>query len=198
VKPYYEEGGITIYHGDCRVLLESIHVADLVATDPPYGILDNGGKWGRKRELEWDRLPAGNITQILRAGRQHVIWGGNYFALPPSRGWLVWVKPDRVPSAADVELAWTSLDMNSRMFTHSIAATNAERCGHPTQKPLHVMMWSLSFFPDAKTILDPFMGSGTTLLAAKKWGCTAIGIEREEKYCEIAAKRLAQGVLEFA
>jgi site-specific DNA-methyltransferase (adenine-specific) len=198
VKPYYEHDGITIFHGDCREIMERIPTVCVVVTDPPYGIFDNGGKWGHKHELKWDRLPADNLDQVLQAGKQHAIWGGNYFTLPPSRGWLVWFKPDRVPSAADVELAWTSLNMNSRMLSHSIAATNAERCGHPTQKPLRVMRWTLGFFPDAECVIDPYMGSGTTLRAAKDLGKRAIGIEIEEKYCEIAVKRLAQGVMEFA
>jgi site-specific DNA-methyltransferase (adenine-specific) len=199
VKPYYEHAGITIYHGDCREVLRELKSADLVVTDPPYGIFLKGGKWGKKfgNGLDWDKQPAGNIEQVLEAGVEQIIWGGNYFSLPPSRGWLIWYKPDSVPSAADVELAWTSRDMNSKLITHSIAATNGERVAHPTQKPLAVMKWCIAFFPEAQTILDPFAGSGTTLRAAKDLGRCAIGIEIEEKYCEIAAKRLSQEVFTF-
>jgi site-specific DNA-methyltransferase (adenine-specific) len=114
--------------------------------------------------------------------------------LPPSRGWLVWYKRDAVPSAADVELAWSSFDANAQLIDHPIAATNAERLGHPTQKPLRVMRWCLSFAPDAQTILDPFMGSGTTLRAAKDLGRRCIGIEISPEYCAIAAERLRQEV----
>src|SRR5438094_781159 len=158
MKPYYECDGITIYHGDCRDIAPSLGVADLLLTDPPYGIFAQGGKWGKKFSLQWDREPVAWLLELLKFGRQQIIWGGNYYPLPPSRGWLVWYKRDSVPTTADVELAWTSYDMNARLIDHTIAATNAERIGHPTQKPLAVMLWSLSFAPDARTVLDPFMG----------------------------------------
>ena len=197
MTPYYDDGSCVIYHGDCREVLSSLPVADLVLTDPPYGIFACGGKWGRKDSLQWDRETFDDMASVFAAGRQQIIWGGNYYRLPPSRGWLVWWKRDSVPSAADVELAWTSYDMNARLIDQTIAATNAERVGHPTQKPERVMSWSLSVGPYERTILDPFMGSGTTLVAAKRLGRKAIGIEIEEKYCEIAAKRLAQGALDL-
>lgn len=94
-------------------------------------------------------------------------------------------------------MAWTNQDRNARLITCTISATNAERVGHPTQKPLAVMMWCLNQFPNAHTILDPFMGSGTTLVAAKQLGRRCVGIEIEEKYAEIAAKRLEQEMLPF-
>ncbi len=200
--PYFERDGITLYHGDCRQILPSLPKVDLVLTDPPYGTWFTGGNvsghWGRRAELEWDKQPFGDIDSVVEKGTEAVIWGGNYYVLPPSRGWLVWFKRDSVPSAADVELAWTSRDMNSRLIDQTIAATNAERVGHPTQKPLAVMRWCLSLFPDAKTICDPFAGSGTTLRAAMDLGRQAIGIEIDERYCEIAAKRLAQRNLQFS
>lgn len=128
--------GITLLWGDCRTLLPQLPKVDLVLTDPPYGIYACGGKWGRKEELQWDRERAQGVGELIEHGENAIIWGGNYFALPPSRGWLVWWKRDSVQSAADVELAWTSYDRNSRLIDHTIAATNGERCGHPTQKPL--------------------------------------------------------------
>jgi site-specific DNA-methyltransferase (adenine-specific) len=193
-EPYYQDESCTIYCGDCREILPLLPKVDLVLTDPPYGIYACGGKWGRKDQLQWDREPAQNIGQIVASGAGAIIWGGNYFTLPPSRGWLVWYKRDAVPSAADVELAWSSFDANAQLIDHPIAATNAERLGHPTQKPLRVMRWCLSFAPDAQTILDPFMGSGTTLRAAKDLGRRAIGIEINEEYCRIAKERLRQEV----
>jgi site-specific DNA-methyltransferase (adenine-specific) len=202
VKPYYEHNGITIYHADCKEALLDLPVGwmqkcDLV-TDPPYGILNLGGKWGRKKELRWDKERWDGVPNLVSMMPNAIVWGGNYWVLPPRRGWLIWYKRDSVPSAADVELAWTSFDMNSRLIDHPIAATNAERCGHPTQKPYRVMSWCISFLPpNGHTILDPFCGSGTTLIAAKNHGRKAIGIEIEERYCEMAANRLKQEVLAF-
>ncbi len=185
-------GDCRLIHGDCREVLPLLSPVDLVLTDPPYGIYACGGKWGKKADLQWDKVAADNEAQILAAGKVQIIWGGNYLVLPPSRGWLAWRKPDRVPSAADFELAWTSIDMNARLIEQSIAATNAERVGHPTQKPLRVMEWSLSFAPDARTVCDPFMGSGTTGVACARMGLQFVGIERERKYFEIACRRIEQ------
>lgn len=195
MKPYYESMGITIYHGDCREVIPAINPAvDLILTDPPYGLGNklNGGTWGGGQV--WDRS-APDLSRILPVARGAIVWGGNYFRLPPSRCWLVWRKPDAVRTMADVDLAWTSFDKPSRFFSYSIAATNKERGSHPTPKPLALMTWCISQVEGAQTILDPFMGSGTTLRAAKDLGRKAIGIEIEERYCEVAVKRLAQEVL---
>ena len=200
MKPYYEEDGITIYHSDCRDVLPQLERADLMLTDPPYGdgFAGQPTKWqrlaGRAAE-SWDESPVDGLRFILCAAGTQIVWGGNRYKLPLSRGWLVWYKPDAPPSMADVELAWTSLDRNSELFQWSISATNAERVAHPTQKPLALMKWCLSICEGS--VVDPFMGSGTTLRAAKDLGRRAIGIEIEEKYCEIAAKRLSQTVLNF-
>ena len=185
-------GNAELWHGDCREVLPLLPAHDLLLTDPPYGIYACGGKWGHKNELQWDKKAADNEVQFLAVGRVQIVWGGNYFRLPPSRGWLAWRKPDRVPSAADFELAWTSLDMNARLIDQSIAATNAERVGHPTQKPLRVMAWSLSFAPDAQTVCDPFMGSGTTGVACAQLGKAFTGIERERRYFDIACERISR------
>ncbi len=185
-------GNAELWHGDCREVLPLLPRSDLILTDPPYGIYACGGKWGKKADLQWDKVAADNEAQILASGKVQIIWGGNYLVLPPSRGWLAWKKPDRVPSAADFELAWTSMDMNARLIEHSIAATNAERVGHPTQKPLRVMEWCLSFVPDARTVCDPFMGSGTTGVACARMGLHFTGIERERKYFDIACERIAR------
>lgn len=201
MRPYYDHAGITIYHGDCREVLPAVTVCSraVMVTDPPYGINFAGQptKWqrraGQKAEA-WDAAPFDDIGLVLRAAPTICIWGGNYYALPPSRGWLVWIKPDAPPSMSSLELAWTNLDRNSRHIVHSISAANAERVGHPTQKPRGVMTWCLSQLPTG-SVLDPFMGSGTTLVAAKELGRKAIGIEIEERYCEIAARRLSQEVL---
>jgi site-specific DNA-methyltransferase (adenine-specific) len=190
-------GTVRLICGDCLEVLPTLEGVDAVITDPPYGIFAHGGKWGHKSDLQWDKSPATGIEEIVHYGRDAIVWGGNYFPLPPSRGWLVWHKRDSVPSAADVELAWTSLDMNARLIDQTIAATNAERCGHPTQKPLRVMLFSLSFLPVANTILDPFMGSGTTGVACVRTGRKFIGIEKEPHYFEIAKRRIIDELNRF-
>jgi site-specific DNA-methyltransferase (adenine-specific) len=183
--------GVVLYLGDCREILPTLGKVDAVVTDPPYGIGALGGKWGRKAEHHWDHTAAD--VSFIPAFPEAVVWGGNYYNLPPSRGWLVWYKRDAVPSAADVELAWTNIDMNASLIDQTIAATNAERCGHPTQKPLRVMEWSLGFI-ESRTILDPFMGSGTTGVAAVKLGRKFIGIEIEPKYFDIACQRISEAL----
>ena len=201
MKPYYQDDACTIYHGDCREILPTLGKVDLVLTDPPYGIgrLMVGGKntghWGKLSSgNSWD-IEAPSMEPILALKTDSIIWGGNYFNLPPSRCWYIWRKLGSVPTMADVEMAWTSFDKNSRHFEYSIHAYADERSDRPTPKPQALMMWCLNQHPDAHTILDPFMGSGTTLRAAKDLGRKAIGIEIEEKYCEIAVKRLRQEVL---
>lgn len=205
--PYYDDGnGIVIYHGDAREILPLLPKVDLVLTDPPYGIGKDGqkpsdGKHGGRKAYEflgWDgqRPTDRTFALILAASDQHIIWGGNYFAdyLPPQMRWLVWDKGQRI-NQSDGELAWTSLGGALRIYTLNRVALQIDGAEHPTQKPLELMHWCLSFAPNANTILDPFMGSGTTLRAAKDLWRKCIGIEIEEKYCEIAARRLGQEVL---
>lgn len=212
MTPYYEQSGVTIYHGECYDVVESFglhwgeRVFDLLLTDPPYGINFAGEptKWQRRAGQQpqtWDvALPDGLLVSVRAITTHQIIWGGNYFDLPaPQRCWLSWFKPDAPPSMGNVEYAWTNLDQNSRQIAVSIGATNAERVGHPTQKPEAVMRWSLQQAPESvKTVLDPFMGSGTTLVACKRLGRACVGIEREERYCEIAATRLQQEALPLA
>lgn len=118
-----------------------------------------------------------------------IIWGGNYFAdqLPPTRGWLVWNKPERGFTLSEAELAWTNLDTVVRVLDYRRSDPGRE---HPTQKPVGVMEWSISHTKGAKTILDPFMGSGTTGVACVKLGRKFIGIEMESRYFDIACKRI--------
>lgn len=200
MKPYYEDSACTIYHGDCRELLPELPKVDLVLTDPPYGVgfAAQPTKWQRRNGQspeEWDDGTVLGMDVVASLGKHQIVWGGNYYPLGIAKSWLCWYKPDSPPSMGDFELAWTNIRQPSQLIICSISQTNPERLGHPTQKPLKVMTWCLTFAMDAQLILDPFMGSGTTLRAAKDLGRKAIGIEIEEKYCEIAAKRLAQEVL---
>lgn len=141
---------------------------------------------------DWDMKPVGGLLEMLAdVAPIKMLWGGNYYPVPESRGWLVWVKPNGVQTMASVELCWTNIDMNSKHFTHPV---NGWERDHPTQKPIDLMRWCLSFAPKAKTICDPFMGSGTTGVAALMDGRKFIGIEREEKYFQAACRRIEQAV----
>lgn len=198
-KPYYDDGnGIVIYNSDCRLILPQLEPVDLVLTDPPYGIarVMKGGKGTGHWTLLSDGNPwdheAPDLTFMLSAAPSLVIWGGNYFDLPQSRCWFVWDKLNAVPTMGQCELAWTNADRPIQRFEWPVGRNNH---GHPTEKPLELITWSIAESRTTGTILDPFMGSGTTLRAAKDLGRKCIGIEIEEKYCEIAAKRLAQEVL---
>jgi site-specific DNA-methyltransferase (adenine-specific) len=211
-KPYYEHAGIIIYHGDCREIMPQLGKVDLVLTDPPYGIAHptDYAKRGRTNLAACrDYVPvygddkAFDPTMLLSVGTARILWGGNWFAdkLPAQGGWLVWDKerPDDLDQAT-CELAWTDCVKGVRRFRHlwnGMMRASDEALEHPTQKPEALMRWcmSLRWTKDLEVILDPFMGSGSTLRAAKDLGRRAIGIEMEEKYCEIAARRLAQEML---
>jgi DNA modification methylase len=204
IKPYYEEPGITIYHGDCREVLPHLPKVDLVLTDPPYGLEDWNNRGtnkyspfdSEKETGKWDILPdKQTIELILRAGEKVIIWGGNYLGdyLGRTKQLLVWDKGIRDMHFNDCEIAWCNQFREaSRVFNYSPSKNKKQ---HPTQKPLPLMKWCIKLAKDAGTILDPFMGSGTTLVAAKQLGRKAIGIEIEKKYCDIAIDRLRQEVL---
>lgn len=202
MTPYYQDESVCIYHSDCREVLPFLPKTDLLLTDPPYGIgfAAQPTKWQRragKQAESWDddAVPLWLISQAVGLCSHAIVWGGNYYALPIARCWLSWHKPDAPPSMGNVEYAWTSLDQNSRQISVSIGATNGERVGHPNQKPEAVMRWALMQAPEGCNVLDPFMGSGTTLVAAKRLGRKAIGIERELRYVELAVERLRHGSL---
>ena len=192
-----EIGDAVLYRGDCLDVLPTLSKVDAVITDPPFGLGSklSGGSWGAtKRSAEvlvWDRA-APDLADIIQLADIAVVWGGNYFSFPPSRGWLTWFKADAPPSMAHFEMAWTNLDKNARQIPCTIAAMreSGERSGHPTQKPLAVMRASIAYAGTPQLILDPFMGSGTTGVAAIQMGCKFIGIEREQKYFDIAVERI--------
>ena len=203
-------GRVTLYRGDCLDILPTLPAGsvDAVITDPPYGIgrdgqkRTTGGHGGRKAYdfKGWDaRRPDSEIFDLIRqVSDDQVIWGGNYFAdlLPPKGKWLVWDKGQRI-NQSDGELAYTSRDGALRIFTQNRVALLIEGAQHPTQKPISVMVWSLQQLPDARTILDPFMGSGTTGVACIQTGRKFIGIELDEGYFEIAKKRIADELERF-
>lgn len=214
--PYYSDEYCTIYNADCAELLPQLGRFDLLLTDPPYGInADNRdrilsrGKLAKPRDYgdsNWDKAtpPWELISSAIDTSERAIIWGGNYFGFSPSSCWLVWDKENGTNDFADCELAWTNLKKAVRKFRYRWNGMLQEHGGdkkeirqHPTQKPVPLMRWCLTHVPDAQTILDPFMGSGTTLVAAKLEGRKAVGIEISEKYCEMAVNRLRQRVLNF-
>jgi site-specific DNA-methyltransferase (adenine-specific)/modification methylase len=205
-------GDATLYLGDCMDILPTLDKVDAVITDPPYGISETGNNSRQKApglsrlgtktrvidypKMDWDDYPP--ATELINAIRNKATWcaffGGNYFELPPTSCWLVW---DKLNSGdfADCELAWTNWPKAVRRiqwrWNGMIRQGNEERY-HPTQKPIGVMKWVIELCPKAETILDPFMGSGTTGVAAIQMGRKFIGIEREPKYFDIACKRIEQ------
>ncbi len=213
MKPYYDHKGITIYHGDCREVLPTLEPVDLVLTDPPYGINlpTNFRSRGRGCLAQCQDYPPVygddkpfDPTFLLSLNVPTILWGANYYTkhLPDVSGWLVWdkLRPDGIDQA-DAELAWTNCVKGVRVFRwlwHGCMRAGNDSLVHPTQKPEALMRWVLSLkWVPAGIVFDPFMGGGTTLRAAKDLGRKAIGIEIEEKYCEIAARRLDQEVLDF-
>jgi site-specific DNA-methyltransferase (adenine-specific) len=208
-------GRATLYLGDCRDILPTLGKVDAVVTDPPYGINyvprdtskekrgGNGTAYGQVGLLEDDC--AGDIRFVADFPFA-IVWGGNYFAdqLPPKASWLIWDKKGGDPrfhgtlTFADCELAWCSDGRPARI--HQQIWSGLVRQGeeantprvHPTQKPVRLMRWCIERAKDAQTILDPFMGSGTTGVAAVQMGRDFIGIEREPKYFDIACRRIEQ------
>lgn len=205
-------GDATLYLGDCIEILPTLERVDAVITDPPYGIGADKGKKGAipfkggkpvemawHPENDWDksRPPDELIHMAVNAGRVAIVWGGNYFAdlLPAMGRWLWWDKCQTMPSFGDGELAWTNLPQTTPkkfvLANNKLFADRVER-HHPTQKPLQLMSWCIDQAGNPQTILDPFMGSGTTGVAAIQMGRKFIGIEREPKYFDIACKRIEQ------
>ena len=212
-KPYFQDSYVTIYHADCRDILPLFepNSIDLVLTDPPYGISYRGTSKPQRvphrrttpRQLA-SSIIIGDDTKFdptpLLKFPDIIIYGAIHFAdvLPISHGWLVWDKLDGVtPSSfSDCDLAWHKQGTRTAMFSYlwrgiCQAGEKGLRL-HPNQKPVALMVWSISKAKVANIILDPYMGSGTTLRAAKDLGRKAIGIEIEERYCEIASKRMSQ------
>lgn len=188
-------GNATLYLGSCEDVLPTLPRVDAVITDPPYGLGSRmqGGTWGAKTEFKemvvWDNAPPAVdlLLTLANMAEMAVFWGGNYYGLPPTRGWLVWDKQNAVPTMSDCEIAWTSRDANTKRI--SLPVGRVEH-GHPSEKPLRLMKWTLEVTKPGPVVFDPFMGSGTTGVAAVQMGRKFIGIEREPRYFDIACKRI--------
>jgi site-specific DNA-methyltransferase (adenine-specific)/modification methylase len=214
-EPIILDGGnITLYCGDCLKILPTLEPgsADCVIADPPYGIgYSTGGGGGGFKNKDKGRYPKTftgddlvigddkpfDPAPILALNLPSILWGGNHYAsrLPDSAAWLIWYKRFSPTDFADCEIAWTNLGGVARVFRHLWnGGIRASEHGtprlHPTQKPVALMEWCLSFLPDATTILDPYMGSGTTGVACIRTGRKFIGIEKHPPYFAIAVKRI--------
>lgn len=211
---YYEEKNpdIKIYHGDCLEILPLLTKVDLVVTDPPYGIKRDKGFEGfegfggfgkpiarrRFEDDDWDsKTPKKEVFDwILKLSDLSLIFGGNFFTdkLPVGTHWIFWDKENTMPTFGDGELIWTNSERKSvkkikREYNGLIGKEETRQ--HPTQKPVNLIGWCLREYGENRPIvLDPFLGSGTTLVACKELNRNGIGIEISEKYCEIAKKRL--------
>lgn len=198
-------GRATLYLGDCRDVLPTLGKVDAVVTDPPYGIgswSSTGGNSLSAEEAaaanEWDVAPDAELFAVLRQiSDEQIVWGGNYFIehLGNCRSPLLWDKKNRGMHYADGEFAWTSFKGGSlRIFEQPLQSTEVRQVGreHPTQKPIALMRWCIRFLKSAETILDPFLGSGTTGIAAVREGRSFIGIERDPDYFEIACRRIRE------
>ncbi len=188
-------GNATLYCGDCMDLLPTLERVDAVITDPPYGIgIANNPVRQAHQRMDWDSSTpdASVLDKIIALGDVSIVWGGNYFDLPPSQCFLVWdkVQPQDFSLAMCV-MAWCSKKSPAKMHRQSVLSYRKE---HPTQKPVELMVWCIEQAGNPQTILDPFMGSGTTGVACAQLGRTFIGIEREPKYFDIACKRIEQAV----
>lgn len=199
---------VTVYLGDCRTILPTLGRLDAIVTDPPYGIGESDRKVASRRNLAnvkdygsfaWDKEapPAWLIGLLRDVSRWQIIFGGNFFDLPPSSCWLVWDKKNS-GDFADCELAWTNMPKAVRRIEwlwNGMIRKGSDVREHPTQKPLGVMAWALDQLPDdVGTVCDPFMGSGTTGVAAIHKGLQFVGIEREPSYFESACERLREAI----
>ncbi|MES0023146.1 MULTISPECIES: DNA methyltransferase [unclassified Mesorhizobium] len=200
-------GACRLILGDCLTVMRQLPNVAGVLTDPPYGIDYGGllkgkgdGKGGSDKngwksydapECDKERPDRSTFEEIRKIAPRQIIWGGNYFTdyLPPSMRWLVWDKGQRGFSLADCEFAWVNENRAARIFTYPRAKALQDGKVHPTQKPVELMIWCLTFLPQG-TVLDPFMGSGTTGVACVKQGRPFIGIEIDAGYFEIACERI--------
>lgn len=210
-------GDATLYLGDCLEILPTLGQVDAVVTDPPYGIGYVKGSGGRTGAYRGSKENCGRNTAPIvgddrpfdpipwLAYRNVLMWGANHFVrrIPEGCGrWLAWNKLDDMEpfdDFSDVEFAWHSLGKASRICNFKwkggiarVKAGEDKTRDHPTQKPVGLMLWCLNQIGAAETILDPFMGSGTTGVACVKMGRKFIGVEIEPKYFDIACRRIEE------
>jgi site-specific DNA-methyltransferase (adenine-specific) len=190
-------GNAELWHGDCREVLPRLGAFDLILTDPPYGIgINKSHRLATSRGHggeSWDDKPVPHWLMLMmqEQAADAIVWGGNYYTMGPARCVLVWDKQNDGRDFADCEVAWTSIDAVARIFRKRPMNMDGGK-EHPTQKPIDLMVWCIDKVANAQTVLDPFMGSGSTGVACAMLGRDFTGIERERKYFDIACERIAR------
>ena len=209
LNPYYKENNIAIFLGDCREILPHLPKVDLVLTDPPFGVGNfvqvtgriMGRGDGRGKAVLWnDAKPPPEVFEMLRSiSRHRIIFGANFFNCFDDRGGaIVWIKRQSMPNFSKADIASCTHFQKTEVVEipwNNFTVAHKAESDHPCERPVALYRWCIEYLPYCETILDPFMGSGATLVAAKQLGRKAIGIEIELKYVEIAVRRLAQAVL---
>lgn len=203
----WKHDNITLLCADCMDVMQTIgdKKYSLCIADPPYAWQGKygrkGGRWGStfgNQFAEWDKpIDSKCIDEIFRVSRNQIIWGGNYFSLPPCRGFLIWDKKDKIPTLADCEYAWTSFDRNAKVFSsaRNPGGLTGKPRTHPTQKPVQLYMWIMdNMCGEGDTIIDPFMGSGTSAVAAYETNRPYLGIEINPDYFDKAVERLEKHI----
>ena len=194
-------GDARLILGDCREVLRARPVpVDAIVSDPPYGILSEAGSAATRRSggnldggvMAWDVVPDALFLHELHGLATYKMWwGGCHLDLPATQGYLVWDKQIDGLNFGEVEYCWTNFRFAPRVFRYRAVGVDGGK-QHPTQKPVQLMQWCIGFLPKGESILDPFMGSGTTGVACIKLGRKFIGIEREPKYFDIACRRIEE------
>jgi site-specific DNA-methyltransferase (adenine-specific) len=184
-------GNATLLLGDCLEILPTLPKVDAVITDPPYGIGIAANPVRQKHDVQtWDDTPASweLIDTILKAAPIQIIWGGNYFGLPPSQGFLIWdkVQPEDL-TLAMCEYAWTNMQKPAKLFRRHVVSYQK---WHPTQKPVELMRWCMERAGMPESVIDPMMGAGTTGVACVELGKRFTGIEIHKPYFDIACERI--------
>ncbi len=204
MTPYYDHAGIQIYHGDCREVSQDLGRFDLLLTDPPFGVGNfvqiTGNKRGEK--VLWnEKCPDDDLLISLAGMTDHqIVWGANYMnCFSGDMGAIVWIKNQPMPNFSKADIASCSFYKKVEIVTITWTNfVNSKETSHPCERPVALYLWCMEYAPNPQSILDPFMGSGSSLVAAKQLGKKAVGIEMEEKFCEAAAKRCDQEFLVMA
>lgn len=204
---------IELYNEDCMQMMARYPDGyfDLAIVDPPYGlgpkISEGGGshtkslvkfhQMYKENGKSWDdTVPTQNyFDELFRISKNQIIWGGNYFNLPPNRGFIVWDKVRVVENFSNLEYAWTSFDRHAKMFTFcnnaGFVLKDEDKKIHPTQKPVQLYRWLLSnYAKEGDKILDTHLGSGSIACACHDYGFSLVASEIDKDYYEAALKRL--------